>query len=125
MSEVEIVSELSSLGNEIANCRELLHEKIAHFEALSMDELLGKLSYWQTQLAVVAQALTDANNHKQERRDTLLRAVKSAKVMELRKSEMAGEIDSLVEGRNSLANQLLKIGQEIEEVRVFSITGRN
>ena len=119
MSEIEIVSELSALGNEIANCRELLREKIAHFEALSMDDLLGKLSYWQTQLAVATQALTDANNHKQERHDVLLRAVKSAQIMELRKSEMAGEIDSLVDARNSLANQLLKIGQEIEEVRVL------
>lgn len=115
--EVEIASKLRALSDEITNSRKIIQEKVANFEALSLDDLLGRVSYWQTQLAVVTRALMDANNNKQERKDTVLRAVKSEQVLLTRKSVMAREIDSLVETRNSLENRLIMIGQEIEAVR--------
>jgi chromosome segregation protein len=117
LDETKITNDLTLLGNEIQDCHMRVREKAAVLESLSLDEVQGKLSYWQTQAAVTTRALEEIENNKRERRETLTRAVKILNALQERKIEMASDLRALEETRNSLAEKSAMVAQEIEDLR--------
>jgi chromosome segregation protein len=119
VDETKITNDLTSLGNEIKDCRMKVREKTAFLETLSLDEMQGKLSYWQTQAAVTTRALEEIENNKRERQETWTRAVKSLSALQERKVEMASDLRVLEETRNNLVEKSTLVSQEIEDLRAM------
>ena len=119
--EAKISNDLKLLENEIQESRVNVREKAELLETLSLDEMQGQLSYWQTQTAVTARALMDAEGNRQGKIETLARAVKSLDALRIRKNEMVSELNDLVEVQGVLSDRFTKLAQEIEDLRALVI----
>ena len=114
--QVNIKAEIEKLLAASRNFQVELDSKIADLDALPLEELLAQNTYWNTNTAVIEQALLDSRNRQQEKIDRFQQLENNLDVLTNRSSQLELDIKTLNEKMIVCSEEETVIAGKIEEL---------
>jgi chromosome segregation protein len=114
--QVNIKVEIEKLLAASRNFQAELDSKIADLDALPLEELLAQNTYWNTNTAVIEQALLDSRNRQQEKIDRFQQLENNLDVLTNRSSQLELDIKTLNEKMIVCSEEETVIAGNIEEL---------
>jgi chromosome segregation protein len=99
----DFTTNLESIDKDVTIIQQDLDQKSTALSILHMDELQSESSHWKTMLAVAESSLKDAQNHYQEKTDSL--------------SKIEVHLDNLQSSSQSIENEQLEIDRRLSEYK--------
>ncbi len=113
---VNIKAEITVSQNEVNTIKSELANQIVTLEALPLDELQAQNTYWNTNAAVIEQALLDASNRLQEKKARLKQGEENLVAIMSRSSQLEFDIKTINENMGKRSKEEIQIAETIGEL---------
>jgi chromosome segregation protein len=113
--QANLQNEIAKLQAESKDLHAELDRNVAELDALPLDELQAQNTYWNTNSAVIEQALLDTRNRQQEKTNRLQQLENNLVDLINRSAQLEQEIDTLNKEMALCSEEENLVGDKIEE----------
>ncbi len=110
----QLAAELARLEDRLIAAQQQQRQQTSDLDALEMEDFQVQLAHWNTLVAVIDQALTDAQARQGERSQALARLQKSQAATQAQLADMEASLQTLEGERAALRNGETEIGGNIQ-----------